>query len=70
MAGLIPLGAVVAPSKDVFATTTEAHLDVRVIPQSGTQKGKKIDPRTARSLLQNVLSGSEISVPLVEQEGK
>jgi hypothetical protein len=58
MAGLIPLGTVVAPSKDVFATTG-AHLDVRVIPQFGTQKGKKIDPRTAKTLLQNVLSGCE-----------
>jgi hypothetical protein len=67
MAGLIPLGAVVDPSKDVFPTT-EAHLDVRVIPQFGPQKGKKIDPRTARSLLQNVLIGAN-KIPLVQQEG-
>ena len=68
MAGLIPLGAVVDPSKDVFATTG-AHLDVRVIPQFGTQKGKKIDPRTAKTLLQNVLVGTD-KRPLVEQVGK
>ena len=68
MAGLIPLGAVVDPSKDVFATTG-AHLDVRVIPQFGAQKGKKIDPRTAKSLLQNVLIGAD-KRPLVQQVGK
>ena len=67
MAGLIPLGTVVAPSKDVFPTT-EAHLDVRVIPQFGPQKGKKIDPRTARTLLQNVLIGAD-KRPLVQQSG-
>jgi hypothetical protein len=68
MAGLIPLGAVVDPSKDVFATTG-AHLDVRVIPQFGAQKGKKIDPRTAKTLLQNVLVGAD-KRPLVQQVGK
>lgn len=67
MAGLIPLGAVVDPSKDVFPSTG-AHLDVRVIPQFGPQKGKKIDPRTARSLLQNVLIGKD-KRPLVQQAG-
>lgn len=67
MAGLIPLGAVVDPSKDVFPSTG-AHLDVRVIPQFGPQKGKKINPRTARSLLQNVLIGKD-KRPLVQQAG-
>lgn len=67
MAGLIPLGAVVDPSKDVFPSTG-AHLDVRVIPQFGPQKGKKIDPRTARTLLQNVLIGAD-KRPLVQQTG-
>ena len=67
MAGLIPLGAVVDPSKDVFPSTG-AHLDVRVIPQFGPQKGKKIDPRTARTLLQNVLIGAD-KRPLVQQAG-
>jgi hypothetical protein len=66
MAGLIPLGAVVDPSKDVFPTTG-AHLDVRVIPQFGAQKGKKIDPRTAKTLLQNVLVGKD-RTPLVQQQ--
>ena len=67
MAGLIPLGAVVDPSKDVFPSTG-AHLDVRVIPQFGSQKGKKIDPKTARTLLQNVLIGKD-KRPLVQQAG-
>lgn len=67
MAGLIPLGAIVDPSRDVFPSTG-AHLDVRVIPQFGPQKGKKIDPKTARSLLQNVLVGPN-KMPLVQQSG-
>jgi len=68
MAGLIPAGSVIDPRRDVFPTTG-AHLDVRVIPQFGTQKGKKIDPRTARTLLQNVLIGKE-KTPLVQQQGQ
>ena len=68
MAGLIPTGSVIDPRKDVFPTTG-AHLDVRVIPQFGTQKGKKIDPKTARTLLQNVLIGKE-KTPLVQQQGQ
>lgn len=68
MAGLIPTGSVIDPRRDVFPTTG-AHLDVRVIPQFGTQKGKKIDPRTARTLLQNVLIGKE-KTPLVQQQGQ
>ena len=64
MAGLIPVGRVVDPSRDVFPSTG-AHLDVRVIPQFGPQKGKKIDPRTAKTLLQNVLIGKE-QTPLVQ----
>jgi hypothetical protein len=67
MAGLIPLGSVIDPRKDVFATTG-AHLDVRVIPQFGPQKGKKIDPKSAKSLLQNVLVGQDRK-PLVQQVG-
>jgi hypothetical protein len=68
MAGLIPTGSVIDPRKDIFPTTG-AHLDVRVIPQFGTQKGKKIDPKTARTLLQNVLIGKE-KTPLVQQQGQ
>jgi len=67
MAGLIPLGSVIDPSKDIFATTG-AHLDVRVIPQFGAQKGKKIDPKSAKSLLQNILIGQD-KKPLVQQVG-
>jgi hypothetical protein len=68
MAGLIPLGSVIDPSKDVFATTG-AHLDVRVIPQFGPNKGKKIDPKSAKTLLQNILVGPN-RTPLVQQNGK
>jgi hypothetical protein len=68
MAGLIPTGSVIDPRRDVFPTTG-AHLDVRIIPQFGTQKGKKIDPKTARTLLQNVLIGED-KTPLVQQQGQ
>jgi hypothetical protein len=68
MAGLIPTGSVIDPRRDIFPTTG-AHLDVRVIPQFGTQKGKKIDPKTARTLLQNVLIGKD-KTPLVQQQGQ
>jgi hypothetical protein len=68
MSGLIPTGSVIDPRRDVFPTTG-AHLDVRVIPQFGTQKGKKIDPKTARTLLQNVLIGKD-KTPLVQQQGQ
>lgn len=68
MAGLIPLGTVVDPSRDVFPTTG-AHLDVRVMPLYGPQKGKKVDPRTARGLLQNVLVGKD-RIPLVQPQGQ
>jgi len=68
VAGLIPVGSVIDPSRDIFPTTG-AHLDVRVIPQFGAQKGKKIDPKTIRSLLQNVLVGKD-KTPLVQPKGK
>jgi hypothetical protein len=67
MAGLIPIGRIVDPSKDIFPSTG-AHLDVRVIPQFGASKGKKIDPRSAKSLLQNILVGKD-KRPLVQQQG-
>ena len=44
MAGLIPLGRIAAAGEDIFPTTAP-HLDVRVIPQFGPQKGKNIDPQ-------------------------
>ena len=53
----IQLGRIARPEEDVFATTG-AHLDVRVIPQYGKQKGQKIDPRTAPTgLLSNIQVG-------------
>jgi hypothetical protein len=68
MAGLIPIGRIVDPSRDVFPSTG-AHLDVRVIPQFGANKGKKIDPRSAKGLLQNILVGKD-KRPLVQQQGQ
>lgn len=68
MAGLISAGRVVDPSKDIYPTTG-AHLDVRVIPQFGPNKGQKINPRFAKTLLQNVLVGPG-QVPLVQQAGQ
>jgi|TARA_S200002703_G_scaffold152214_1_gene152416 hypothetical protein len=65
MAGLIHLGSIVDPAQDVLPTTG-AHGDIRVIPQFGPRKGQKIDPETARSLLQNVRVGEQ-GMPLVEQ---
>lgn len=67
MAGLIPVGVIAATKEDPFPTTGP-HLDVRVIPQFGKQKGQKINPETARSLLQNVLVGPN-KTPLVQQAG-
>jgi len=67
MSGLIPLGRIAAAGEDIFPTTAP-HLDVRVIPQFGPQKGKYIDPQTARTLLQNVVVG-EKRTPLVQQQG-
>lgn len=67
MAGLIPLGSIVDPSRDVFPTTA-AHLDTRVIPRFGPQAGKRINPKNAKTLLQNVLVGPN-STPLVQQVG-
>lgn len=68
MAGLIPAGYIARPGEDIFPTTG-AHLDVRVIPQFGKDKGKKINPRNIRSLLQNVLIGKN-KTPLVQQQGE
>ena len=65
MAGLIPAGFIVDPSKDIFPTTG-AHLDPRVIPQFGPNKGKPINPRSAKFLLQNLMLGD---TPVVEQKG-
>ena len=67
MSGLVYLGRIAGPGEDVFPTTGP-HLDVRVTPQFGPQKGKKVDPQTARSLLQNVLVGDK-RTPLVQQQG-
>jgi len=67
MVGLVYLGRIAGPGEDVFPTTGP-HLDVRVTPQFGAQKGKRINPETARSLLQNVLVGDK-QTPLVQQQG-
>lgn len=67
MSGLVYLGRIAGPGEDVFPTTGP-HLDVRVTPQFGAQKGKRINPETARTLLQNVLVGDK-RTPLVQQQG-
>jgi hypothetical protein len=63
MAGLIPAGAVVDYRKDIYPTTGD-HIDPRIIPQFGPNKGKPINPRTAKFLLQNLMLGGK---PVVEQ---
>jgi hypothetical protein len=68
MASFIPLGRIAGAGEDVFPTTGP-HLDVRVTPQFGPQKGKKIDPQTIRSLLQNIVVGKN-QTPIVQQQGK
>jgi hypothetical protein len=67
MSGLVYLGRIAGPGEDVFPTTGP-HLDVRVTPQFGSQKGKRVNPETARTLLQNVLVGDK-QTPLVQQQG-
>ncbi len=68
MASFIQLGRIAGAGEDVFPTTGP-HLDVRVTPQFGPQKGKKIDPQTIRSLLQNIVVGKN-QTPIVQQQGK
>jgi len=68
MAGLIPLGVIVDPSKDPFPSTGP-HLDPRIIPRFGARKGQRINPEEARSLLQNVLVGPD-RIPIVQQAGQ
>jgi hypothetical protein len=63
--GVIPIGGIIDPSMDRFASTGP-HADFRVIPRFGKLKDQKIDPRTARTLLQNVLVGKD-QTPLVQQ---
>lgn len=68
MAGLIPLGSIVDPSRDIFPSSGP-HLDPRVIPRFGARAGKRINPEEAKSLLQNVLVGPN-RTPLVQQSGQ
>lgn len=68
MAQFVPIGGVIDPKKDRFASTGP-HLDFRVIPQFGENKGEKINPRYARSILQNVVVG-EGQTPLVQKNEK
>lgn len=63
MAGLIPGGHVVDPSKDIYPTSG-VHIDPRVYPRFGPNKDKPINPRNAKFLLQNLLVGGK---PVVEQ---
>ena len=68
MAQFVPIGGVIDPKKDRFASTGP-HLDFRVIPQFGENKGEQINPRFARSILQNVVIG-EGQTPLVQKNEK
>lgn len=67
MAGFIPAGVVATTKEDPFPTTGE-HLDVRMRPLFGKQKGQYINPETNRSVLQNLLIGPN-KIPLVQQVG-
>lgn len=63
--GTIPVGGVIDPARDRFATTA-AHADIRVIPRFGKFKDQKINPRFAKTLLQNFLIGED-QIPLTQQ---
>ena len=63
MAGLLPGGHVVDPSKDIYPTSG-VHIDPRVYPRFGPNRDKPINPRNAKFLLQNLLVGGK---PVVEQ---
>ena len=66
MAGLIPIGKIAGPGEDVFATTGP-HLDVRVIPQFGKDKGKKINRQEfddAKQLVYEASGWSNKGVPV------
>jgi len=65
VATIVPLGGIIDPSRDRFPSSGP-HGDFRVIPQFGDKQGQKIDPRTARSILKNVLVGKD-RTPLVQQ---
>jgi len=68
MAGLIPAGYITRQGQDVLPSTAP-HLHLEVIPEFGEYKGKKINPRTLRSLAQNILIGKD-KIPLVQQQGE
>jgi len=68
MAGLIPVGYITRQGQDVLPTTAP-HLHLEFIPEFGEYKGKKINPRTLRSLAQNILIGKD-KIPLVQQQGE
>ncbi len=50
------IGTIARPDQDRFATTGP-HLDVRVIPMYGDNKGIHIDPATRPNLLANIFLG-------------
>ena len=68
MANIIPLGRIARPGEDIFPTTGP-HLDVRIKPLYGEQKGQYIDPTTRRNLLQNILVGPNQTPLYQQQEG-
>jgi hypothetical protein len=68
MAGSIPAGYIAWPGEDV-RPTTGPHLHLEIVPGFGEHKGKKINPRSLRSLAQNILIGKD-KIPLAQQQGE
>jgi len=68
MSNIISLGRIARPGEDIFPTTGP-HLDVRVKPLYGEQKGQYIDPTTRPNLLQNILVGPNQTPLYQQQEG-
>ena len=54
----LPVGSIIDPSRDRFATTG-AHGDFRIIPMYGDQRGQRIDPATRPELLGRIFAGNE-----------
>ncbi len=65
MAGFIPAGVVATAKEDPFPRTGD-HLDLRIYPQFGKNKGRAINPESIRTVAQNVLIGQN-KIPLVQQ---
>tara|TARA_Y100000766_G_C18848249_1_gene576828 strand:+ start:610 stop:1245 length:636 start_codon:yes stop_codon:yes gene_type:complete len=58
MSNYLPVGSVIDYRRDTMATSGD-HLDVRIIPQYGPDKGKRIDPSTRPNLLNRIVIGDD-----------